>query len=270
MENYKLRVQKMENKKLRRSSEKKLIAGVCGGIAEYFQVEPILIRILFCIFFKIGLPLYIILWFFLPKKENESKSEPQVSKEAVAEVKPEVIIIHKSDNFKEENKPTSFIKKAFCALLFVFLLLFVYLPLTFILLGGTSYIIWGIFYPIINIDKFNFALMDLGIPGLILGIFASLVLFSTFIFIVTLASKIHFKINFLGKNGIILTLILFTISLFGTISSIGIIAFQNKVESSFSSNKEFALEENSDTITINADSFKEIYRSNIRLHEIKI
>lgn len=39
-------------KKLYRSPENKVIAGVCGGIAEYFDIDPTLVRlawVLFCV-----------------------------------------------------------------------------------------------------------------------------------------------------------------------------------------------------------------------------
>lgn len=58
-------------KKLTLSQDKKL-GGVCGGIAEYFDVDPTLIRIgyaaltmftAFC-----GIILYPILWIIMPEK----------------------------------------------------------------------------------------------------------------------------------------------------------------------------------------------------------
>lgn len=36
----------MESKRLYRSRENRMICGVCGGIAEYFEVDPTLIRLL--------------------------------------------------------------------------------------------------------------------------------------------------------------------------------------------------------------------------------
>ena len=33
------------NKRLYRSNESKVLAGVCGGIAEYFDIDPTLIRL---------------------------------------------------------------------------------------------------------------------------------------------------------------------------------------------------------------------------------
>lgn len=35
----------MENKKLYKSNQNKMIDGVCGGIAEYFGIDPTLIRL---------------------------------------------------------------------------------------------------------------------------------------------------------------------------------------------------------------------------------
>ena len=35
----------MENKKLRRSRRERMIAGVCGGIAEYFDLDATLVRV---------------------------------------------------------------------------------------------------------------------------------------------------------------------------------------------------------------------------------
>ena len=40
----------MNGKKLYRSDENKMLAGVCGGIAEYFGVDPTLIRLAWVVF----------------------------------------------------------------------------------------------------------------------------------------------------------------------------------------------------------------------------
>ena len=37
-------------KELRKSSTNKKIAGVCGGIGEYFNVDPVIIRVLWVLF----------------------------------------------------------------------------------------------------------------------------------------------------------------------------------------------------------------------------
>lgn len=63
----------MEQKKLRKSSDKKL-AGVCAGIAEYFEIDPTLVRVgyaalsIFTIGF-LGLLLYIVMAVIMPEPE---------------------------------------------------------------------------------------------------------------------------------------------------------------------------------------------------------
>lgn len=51
------------NKKLRKSKTDKKICGVCGGIAEYFGIDPIWIRLLWAIatlFYGTGILIYIV------------------------------------------------------------------------------------------------------------------------------------------------------------------------------------------------------------------
>lgn len=58
-------------KRLHRSNENKVIAGVCGGIAEYFDMDPTLIRlawILFCVLGGSGVLAYIIAAIIIPEK----------------------------------------------------------------------------------------------------------------------------------------------------------------------------------------------------------
>jgi phage shock protein PspC (stress-responsive transcriptional regulator) len=63
-----------EPKKLTLSSDNKMIFGICGGIGEYLNVDPTIIRILWVIFlfasFGIALIIYIILKFVIPPKET--------------------------------------------------------------------------------------------------------------------------------------------------------------------------------------------------------
>ena len=60
--------------KLYRSSNR-ILAGVCGGIAEYFNVDPTLIRVLYAVLsiFSVGFPgvlLYIILMILMPNYDQ--------------------------------------------------------------------------------------------------------------------------------------------------------------------------------------------------------
>ena len=60
----------MNSKRFYLSSVDKKIAGVCGGLAEYFDVDPLLVRVLFlAAFFGFGsgLMIYLILWILAPR-----------------------------------------------------------------------------------------------------------------------------------------------------------------------------------------------------------
>ena len=63
------------NKKLRRSSKDCKIAGVCGGLAEYFDVDPTIVRIIYALatLFSAAFPgiiIYLILMLLMPKDNN--------------------------------------------------------------------------------------------------------------------------------------------------------------------------------------------------------
>ena len=60
-----------ENKKLFRSNDR-VIGGVCGGLAEYFDFDPTAVRAAYALltFFTAfsGIPCYLILWLVMPSK----------------------------------------------------------------------------------------------------------------------------------------------------------------------------------------------------------
>jgi len=63
---------KKKIKKLYRSKKNRMIAGVCGGIGEYFNTDPTLIRLLWVIFVLAGgsgILAYIIAWIIIPEEK---------------------------------------------------------------------------------------------------------------------------------------------------------------------------------------------------------
>lgn len=59
-------------KRLYRSRKERMIAGVCGGIAEYFEQDPTIIRLLWVVvtiftLFWAGILAYIIAWIIVPE-----------------------------------------------------------------------------------------------------------------------------------------------------------------------------------------------------------
>lgn len=60
----------MPETRLHRSQTDSMIAGLCGGLGEYLNVDPILFRVLFALAFILGgsgLLVYIILWIVIPE-----------------------------------------------------------------------------------------------------------------------------------------------------------------------------------------------------------
>jgi phage shock protein C len=61
------------DKKLTRSADNRWLAGVCGGLGEYLNIDPTIIRIIFVLVTVIfslgigGLILYAVLWVLMPE-----------------------------------------------------------------------------------------------------------------------------------------------------------------------------------------------------------
>ena len=64
----------MEYKKLTLSNDKK-IAGVCGGIAEYIEIDPTVVRLIYALLTIFtafsGIIIYLILMLVLPKASHQ-------------------------------------------------------------------------------------------------------------------------------------------------------------------------------------------------------
>lgn len=74
-------------KRFQRSRNNVIIAGVCGGLGEYFNIDPILFRIIFVLLFftgSLGGWIYLLLWLLAPIADtpshhaNRRRSEPTV------------------------------------------------------------------------------------------------------------------------------------------------------------------------------------------------
>lgn len=60
---------------LQRSREDRMIAGVCGGIADWLGWNPTLVRVLFVLVSVLsaafpGVLVYLILWILMPERED--------------------------------------------------------------------------------------------------------------------------------------------------------------------------------------------------------
>ena len=60
-------------KRLFRSKNDRMLAGICGGIAQYMDVDPTIVRLIFALasFFTVVFPgvlIYLIMWIVVPKE----------------------------------------------------------------------------------------------------------------------------------------------------------------------------------------------------------
>ena len=69
-------------KELHRSTKDRKLAGICGGIGEYFELDPTIIRVLFVVFSVFlggGILAYIILWLVMPQEPETTKPAEDVA-----------------------------------------------------------------------------------------------------------------------------------------------------------------------------------------------
>jgi phage shock protein C len=60
-----------QTRKLYRSRTERMLAGVCGGLAQYFNLDATLIRVLFIVLTVLGgagLVIYVAMWIIVPKE----------------------------------------------------------------------------------------------------------------------------------------------------------------------------------------------------------
>jgi phage shock protein C len=96
------------DKKLHRSQTDKIIAGTAGGIGEYFEVDPTIVRLIFVLITVLGgsgVLLYLILWVLIPKNlEGKMVIDKNRVKEVAGEIKDRAEAFGKGikEEFKKE------------------------------------------------------------------------------------------------------------------------------------------------------------------------
>jgi phage shock protein PspC (stress-responsive transcriptional regulator) len=123
----------MTAERIYRSNKEYIIAGVCGGLAQYFKVDPTLVRLIFILLSfggGSGVLIYLILWLVLPVEPKDNSSQPMQEE--------------KNDNtLKDDNEDN---RKKFLGIIFLLLgftaLLHQLMP---------TLVNWSTFWPIILI-----------------------------------------------------------------------------------------------------------------------
>ena len=60
-------------KKLYRSKSNRMLVGVCGGVAEYFNIDPTVVRVIWAVtslFAFVGVVAYVVCAFVIPEKPD--------------------------------------------------------------------------------------------------------------------------------------------------------------------------------------------------------
>ena len=66
---------RIKDKTLRRSRSDRMLAGVCGGLAEFFGVDPTLLRVIYVVVSLVsaafpGALVYALIWLIVPESES--------------------------------------------------------------------------------------------------------------------------------------------------------------------------------------------------------
>jgi len=78
----------MSTKRLTRSATDRKIAGICGGLGEYFNVDPVIFRIGFCFTLLMGgtgFILYLIMIFVVPERQTSFQHNSNPNDEIIIE-----------------------------------------------------------------------------------------------------------------------------------------------------------------------------------------
>jgi phage shock protein C len=66
-------------KRLYRSKKDRMLGGVCGGLGQYFHLDPTLVRVIFIIFglifllpFPFAVVIYLLMWLLIPIEPAEA------------------------------------------------------------------------------------------------------------------------------------------------------------------------------------------------------
>lgn len=76
--------------KLYRSVADHMVGGVCGGLAKYMGIDPLIVRIIavvLAITNGIGLAVYLLLWVFVPAEDTAVTDQETVVRQNVAEIR---------------------------------------------------------------------------------------------------------------------------------------------------------------------------------------
>ncbi|HRY60360.1 MAG TPA: PspC domain-containing protein [Patescibacteria group bacterium] len=141
---------KKESKTLFRSKKDRIFLGVCGGLAEFFDMDSTLVRVIFVLlilFSGVGIIIYILLAIFVPEEDAVDAKEPEIKeklKDFGQDVKDKVNDIAKE--IKTQNREIDYSKtRNIVAVILIFI------GVGLLLQQFLNWNIWDIFLPLIII-----------------------------------------------------------------------------------------------------------------------
>ena len=249
------------SKRLYRDPENSVIGGVCGGLAAYFAVDPVIFRLLFVIFFFAGgasILVYIILWIVLPKAEsaaqklemrgekvNVSNLEKKIReeydnvkenvKENVSKAKENVSKAKDSVTYQKTERAASDFFEVLGKILLVFIKVILIIIGTSLVIAGIGILIGIITLPFVGIhmfpfESYNFSLGDLLIPFTDPVSVTLLVIAITLLLLIPVSAMIYglvkliFNLKTRNRGLLVGAITLWIVSLFFII---GIVAFES-------------------------------------------
>lgn len=139
---------KSVEKKLYRSKKNRVIAGIAGGLGEYFDIDPVLVRVVFLgvtVLGGAGVLVYLLMWLIIPSEGSSGRPlEKDTIEENVKEVSGTAMAY--AEEFQKKSKESSGSSGKFGWLLIIFG--------AFLLVvnqGWLGMIDWGRFWPLVII-----------------------------------------------------------------------------------------------------------------------
>ncbi len=275
------------SKKLYRDSENSVIAGVSGGLGAYFNMDPVIFRLLFVIFFFAGgasILVYVILWIVLPKAEtaaqklemrgekvNVSNLEKKIREEydyVKENVKENVSRATSSDTYKKAKNGASDFFEVLGKIILVFVKVILIIIGTSLVLAGIGILIGLITLPFAGVhlfpfESYNFSLGDILIPFTdpvsvtLLTIAVSLLILIPIGAMIYALIRLIFNIKTRNRGLGVGALVLWLVCLF---SIVGIVAFESSNYSDFGrENISQEIQVGSDTLYLKINSDQEEY-----------
>ncbi|MCS7201994.1 MAG: PspC domain-containing protein [Dictyoglomus sp.] len=89
-------------KRLYRSKKERILLGVCGGIAEYFSIDPTIVRLIFILLIFVTGPILPIFYFIsaliIPEAPNGEEFKKEIDESYIEKIKDEMKTQYKSSS----------------------------------------------------------------------------------------------------------------------------------------------------------------------------